>query len=213
MNSSRRSGAAPCAALHGQGQRSGAHGEAEAEGDSQAGSRNRRGRCACWSRSNEPALRPRRGARRAQRGQVDPGQCAGRAEGRDRQPQGADHARPADGHRDRGRGADPAGRHAGHLRAQPPARPGDGRGRLGRRRGRRPDRAGDRRRGQGRRAGRSDARRASKTAASRRSWSSTRSTSPRRRICSILAAQLSRAAEARGGVHGLRDRPATASPT
>ena len=99
--------------------------------------------------SEEPnARRLRRRDRRAQRRQVDTGQCAGRSEGRDRQPQGADDARPADGHRDRGRGADPARRHAGHLRTAPPPRPGDGRGGLDRRAGRRLDPARHRRRRQ-----------------------------------------------------------------
>ena len=55
----------------------------------------------CWTSWHEPALRHRRRGRRAQCRQVDPGQRAGRPEGRDRHPQGADHPHPADGHRDR----------------------------------------------------------------------------------------------------------------
>ena len=56
-----------------------------------------------WSDSDDgyphPAVRLRRGDRRAQRGQVHPGQRARRPEGRDRLRQGADHPRPAAGHR------------------------------------------------------------------------------------------------------------------
>ena len=79
--------------------------------------------------------------------------------------------------------ANAAGRYARHFRAQPPARPGDGQGRMGRRRGRRPDRAGDRCRRQGRRAGRRYAAGRREPAASRRSLCSTRSTSPGKKIC------------------------------
>ena len=151
-------------------------------------------------------VRLRRRGRRAQRGQVDPGQCAGRPEGRDRQPQGADHARPADGDRDRRRGADPAGRHA----------------RASSRRRRRLDRAmvaaawdgaedadlhpaGDRRRRQGRR-------RASRRCSQRWRRAPSRSCSSLNKVdiakkeeLLALAARLSRAPEARGDLHGLRD--------
>ena len=117
-------------------------GEATAEGSSKQDAETAAAE-ALLASSND-ARRLRRRHRRPQRRQIDAGQCAGRPEGRDRQRQGADHARAADGDCGRGRGADPAGRHARHLRAAAPARPGDGRRRLDRRRGCRPHPAGDR---------------------------------------------------------------------
>ena len=48
------------------------------------------------------------------------------SQGRDRLAQGADHARAAARHRDRGRRAARLRRYAGHLRAQAPARPRHG---------------------------------------------------------------------------------------
>ena len=54
-----------------------------------------------WSNRTRPPVRVRRPDRRAQCRQVDAGQCAGRRQGRDRHPQGADHARARARHRHR----------------------------------------------------------------------------------------------------------------
>ena len=62
-----------------------------------------------------PALRLCRHHRRAERRQVDPGQRAGRRQGLDRHPQGADDPRDRARHRHRGRRPDRFRRHAGHL--------------------------------------------------------------------------------------------------
>ena len=59
-------------------------GEASAEGLDQAGGGDRGRARPCWRSWHEPALRHRRRRRRAQCGQIDPGQCAGRPEGRHR---------------------------------------------------------------------------------------------------------------------------------
>ena len=87
-------------------------------------------------RARDP-LRLHRRHRRAQRRQVDAGQCAGRRQGLDRQPQGADDAHAAARHRHRGREPARVHRHARHLRAAPPSRPGHGGRGLGRGRRRR----------------------------------------------------------------------------
>ena len=79
--------------------------------------------------SGDP-LRLRRADRRAQCRQVDADQCAGRHQGRDRLPQGADDARAAARHRDRGRRAAHLRRYARHLRAEAAARPRHGDDRL-----------------------------------------------------------------------------------
>ena len=78
------------------------------------------------------AVRLLRHHRRAQCRQIDAGEPARRLQGLDRQPQGADDARADPRHRHRGRRADRAGRHAGHLQAEAHARPRHGRERLGR---------------------------------------------------------------------------------
>ena len=65
-------------------------------------------------------------------------------QGVDRHPQGADDPRAHPRRGDRGRGADRLRRHAGPVPPAPPARPGDGRGRLGRGGGCRRRRAADR---------------------------------------------------------------------
>ena len=70
-------------------------------------------------------------------GKVDAAQPARGLEGLDRLAQGADDARAGARHRHPRPRADRVRRHAGHLQAQAPARPGDGRLRLGRRRRRR----------------------------------------------------------------------------
>ena len=95
-------------------------------------------------RRGDDALRLRRADRRAQCRQVDAAQRAGRRQGRDRHPQGADDARAGARDRDRGRGAARLRRHARHLRAAAPARPRHGGDRLERRARRRPRRPADR---------------------------------------------------------------------
>ena len=134
-------------------------------------------------RPRRDALRLHRRHRRAQRRQVDARQRAGRRQGLDRQPQGADDAHAGARHRHRGHEPARVHRHARHLRAAPPARPGHGGRRLGRRRRCRSRRADGRCR-QGRRRGRrahpGEARRTSRR---RRSWSSTRSIASRRSAC------------------------------
>ena len=93
------------------------------------------------------ALRLRRDPRRAQRRQVDPAQPPGRHQGVDRDLEGPDHAPPHPRHHRQGRRPAGVRRHARHLRAapRPPARAGDGPGRVARGRGRRPAAAGGRR--------------------------------------------------------------------
>ena len=68
--------------------------------------------------------------------------------------QGADHARAGARHRDRGRRAARLRRHAGHLRAEAPARPRHGHDRLGRRARRRRRLPADRCQARPRRGGR-----------------------------------------------------------
>ena len=84
-------------------------------------------------RARRHALRLHRADRRAQCRQVDADQCAGRQQGRDRHPQGADHAHAGARHRDGGRRPARVHRHAGHLRAAAAARPRHGDDGLGRR--------------------------------------------------------------------------------
>ena len=75
--------------------------------------------------------------RRAECRQVHAAEPDGRRQGFDRHPQGADDAGANPRRRDRGAGPDRLRGHAGPFPAAPQARPGDGRGRVERRRRRR----------------------------------------------------------------------------
>ena len=97
------------------------------------------------SGSIEPdTLRLCRADRRAECRQIDAAEPARRPQAGDCHAESADDAHAAARHRARRRGAADPCRYARHLRAAPPARPRDGRGRLGRRRRCRPDRAAGR---------------------------------------------------------------------
>ncbi len=118
----------------------------------------RRGRMTKRNSRGHHPVGLRRPDRRAECRQVDAGQPAGRRQGVDRHPQGADDARHRARHRHPQQRADRLRRHARHLQAAAPAGHGDGDDRLGRRQGCRRRDAADRRRArhQGRR--RSDSR-------------------------------------------------------
>ena len=147
----------PRPALRGRGQRSRrstpgrGEGRTRRDAEQEAAAARSRPRKACGRPMAMPPettrhpLRLRRPHRRAQCRQVDAGQPAGRHQGLDRQPQGADDPLDRPRHRHGRPLADRLRRHARHLRAEAPARPGDGRDRLGRRARRRPGRAPDRR--------------------------------------------------------------------
>ena len=165
-------------------------GEVEATAAQQAGRRDR-GRAGCSWRSSGDGLGRQAMTRCgvvAVIGAPNAGKSTlvnqlGRAEGRDHSAKAQTTRARLLGHRARRRNADHPRRHAGHLRAQAPARPGDGQRRLGRRAERRRDPAAGRSRQAAPARARAAARSARASGPSASCWCSTRSTPARRSRC------------------------------